>query len=81
MGYQDEEPAIIGAAHLMFCHERGRLGDSYAEAASAFSDAANEYMRRVGSWLTEDHERVAQAKQRADQARIALARHRAEHGC
>lgn len=72
-------------AHLPPCEERQRLRTLYMEAVERHGRAVNEVLEVRGKVSDQEHERIRgladQAKNARDDARLALSRHKQEHGC
>jgi hypothetical protein len=72
-------------AHLPPCEERRRLRTLYMEAVERHGRAINEVLEVRGKVSDEEYERIRglanQAKNARDVARLALSRHKQEHGC
>ena len=76
-----DQPFLIGTSYLQFCPERARLGEIYADAASEFAEAASDYASAVQFRVRRDWTHVEAIGRRAREARLALQKHRRQHGC
>jgi hypothetical protein len=69
----------------MSCEEKARLVKEYDDATLAFSDAVQELRRKMGTSPKTEYERLerisSQARVKSEQARLALEKHIAAHGC
>ena len=69
----------------MSCEEKARLVRLYNVATVGFSAAVKELNRRIGTSPKEEYERLTrisnEARVQSEQARLALERHIADHGC
>ena len=69
----------------MTCEEKRKLVLKYHRATSGFTAVVSDLQRKIGMMSKEEYERhlreVDQARDRSDEARIALERHIAKHDC
>jgi inorganic triphosphatase YgiF len=67
------------------CEEKARLAKEYNVATSAFSEAVKQLHLRIGTSPKEEYTRLTQisneARMQSEQARLALEKHLAAHGC
>ena len=67
------------------CEEKDRLSRAYSFAASDYFRAVSLLSKRTGVMRRQDYEEIRQYAEKmrtlVEQARIALERHIAEHGC
>ena len=77
--------AVRPKAHLPPCEERQRLRTLYMEAVERHGRAINDVLEVRGKVSNEEYESIRvladQAKNARDDARLALSRHKREHGC
>jgi hypothetical protein len=69
----------------MSCEEKSRMAREYEVATSAFSESVKELHRKIGTSLKDEYTRLTQisneARVQSEQARLALEKHIATHGC
>jgi hypothetical protein len=67
------------------CEEKTRLLMEYEAATSTFSGAVRELRRKIGTSPKEEYKRLeiiaSEARDKSEQARLALERHIAAHRC
>jgi hypothetical protein len=67
------------------CEEKARLVKQYNAATAEFSEAVKQLHRRIGTSPKEEYARLerisSQARVKSEQARLALEKHIATHGC
>lgn len=67
------------------CEEKARLVKEYNVATAGFSEAVKQLYRKTGTSLKEEYTRLMQisneARVKSEQARLALEKHIATHGC
>ena len=76
---------IAGVMPALGCDERARLLNEYNSATMAFSASVAELVQKAGTTLQGEYNRLKnaadQARIAAEQARLNLEKHIAEHGC
>jgi hypothetical protein len=67
------------------CEDKNRLAREYEVATVAFSEAAKELDRKIGTSPKEEYmslERIStEARMKSEQTRLTLEQHIAAHGC
>jgi hypothetical protein len=67
------------------CEEKARMVKEYDAATAAFSEAVKQLHQRIGTSPKEEYQRreriSSEARVQSEQARLALEKHIATHGC
>jgi hypothetical protein len=65
----------------MKCEEKSRLIEEHSRGAMAYSHAARALRGKTGTRSAEDQKALGEARIKSQNARAALKRHIAHHGC
>lgn len=83
--YSERTPSLNAKTAEKACEEKDRLSRAYSFANSDYVRAAELLNKRKGVMSRQDYEEIRRYAEKmrtmVDQARTALERHTAEHGC
>ena len=65
----------------MGCEEKSRLIEEHSRVALAYARAARALRAKTGTRSAEDQQALDEARIKSQEARAAVERHIAEHGC
>jgi len=82
--FSGDKPGCFGTifvSNRMECEEKAKLIEELTRAALAYSRAARALRGKTGTRSAEDQQALDEARIKSQDARAAVKRHIAEHGC